>query len=290
MEEVAGNIVPEKLPAQHQDQQPGLETEMHPKPIYDSGKSGCGRLRGKVAIITGGDSGIGRAVAVSFAKEGADVVIVYLEEQQDALDTEEAVKKYGGRILRIATDITLEANCKSIVEQTLKVFDRIDIVVNNAAVQYPKDNLEDISAEQLRYTFEVNIFSHFYLSRYALPHMGEGSSIINTTSITAYRGHETLIDYASTKGAIVAFTRSLSQVLAYKGIRVNGVAPGPVWTPLIPASFDAKKVAEFGKDTPIGRVAQPFEIAPCYVFLASDDASMITGQVLHPNGGHVLNT
>jgi len=290
MKKTAEKMTPESVPAQHQDGQPGLETEMEPRPVYDNGKPGCNRLEGKIAIITGGDSGIGRAVAVSFAKEGADLVIVYLDEKEDASETEDAIRKFGRNVLPLALDVSVEENCKTIVEEAIKAYGKIDILVNNAAVQFPQESLEDISAEQLQQTFAINIFSQFYLTKHALPHLKEGATIINTASITAYRGHETLLDYSSTKGAIVAFTRSLSQSLAKKKIRVNAVAPGPVWTPLIPASFDAKKVAEFGTDTPLGRVGQPFEIAPCYVLLASDESSFITGQVLHPNGGHVLNT
>ena len=281
---------PKKIPPQEQDQQPGIEKEMKPKPIFDNDEPGSGKLKDKVAIITGGDSGIGRAVAIFFAKEGADVVISYLNEHEDAKETAAAVRKYGKEALLIASDIALEENCKKIVDQAIEKFGKIDILVNNAAVQYQQENIEDISAEQLERTFRVNIFAQFYLCKHAMPHLGEGCSIINTTSVTAYRGHETLMDYASTKGAIVAFTRSLSQSLVEKGIRVNGVAPGPVWTPLIPASFDKEKVGKFGTDSPIGRPAQPAEIAPCYVFLASKDAAFMTGQVLHPNGGSVLNT
>jgi NAD(P)-dependent dehydrogenase (short-subunit alcohol dehydrogenase family) len=280
---------PKSVPAQHQQVHPGKETEMSPRPIYDNGKPGCDKLNGKVAIITGGDSGIGRAVAVSFAKEGANVVIAYLNEHDDAKETARVVKSYGKEPLLIAADISVEANCKGIVEETIARFGRIDILVNNAAVQYESEQIEDITSEQLRHTFEVNIFSQFYLSKYTVPYLKKGSSIINTASITAYKGNESLMDYAATKGAIVAFTRSLAQSLADQEIRVNGVAPGPVWTPLIPSSFSADKVKDFGKDTPIGRVAQPFEIAPCYVFLASDDAVFLTGQVLHPNGGTVVN-
>jgi len=281
---------PKKIPAQEQNQQPGIEKEMHPKPIYDNDEPGSGKLKDKVAIITGGDSGIGRSVAIFFAKEGADVAIVYLNEHEDAKETANGIRKYGKEALLIPTDISLEDNCKRVVEQTLEKFGKIDILVNNAAVQYEQESIEDISGEQLEHTFRVNIFSHFFLTKYARPHLKEGASIINTTSITAYRGHETLMDYASTKGAIVGFTRSLSQSLVEDGIRVNAVAPGPVWTPLIPASFDEDKVKKFGKDSPIGRPAQPAEIAPCYVFLASKDAAFMTGQVMHPNGGTVLNT
>jgi len=282
--------MPKNIPPQHQERQPGIESEMHPAPVYDNDDPGLGRLKGKVAVITGGDSGIGRAVAVQFAKEGAEIVIAYLEEEGDAEETAEAVRKYGQDPLLIAADVSKETECKVIVDDTVARFGRIDIVVNNAAVQYEQKNLEDIAADQLEHTFKVNIFAHFYLTKYALPHMKSGSSIINTASITAYRGSPHLIDYASTKGAIVAFTRSLSQAVAERGIRVNAVAPGPVWTPLIPASFDEEKVAEFGKDTKMKRPAQPVEIAPCYVFLASKESAFITGQVLHPNGGTVINT
>lgn len=283
-------LMPKEVEPQRQEKQPGIEQEMTPQPIYDNGEPGNGRLQGKVAIITGGDSGIGRAVAISYAKEGADVVIVYLDEHQDARKTAEEVRKYGKEALLIATDISKEENCKKIIDQTLGKFHKIDILINNAAVQYVQHNIEDISAEQLEYTFRVNIFSQFYLSKFAVPHMKEGSSIINTASVTAYRGNQELMDYSSTKGAIVSFTRALSQSLVKKGIRVNAVAPGPVWTPLIPASFDEEKVGEFGKNTPIGRVAQPVEISPSYVFLASNDGVFFTGQVLHPNGGSVINT
>lgn len=282
--------MPENIPPQHQDRQPGIEKDMRPNPIYDTDEPGFGRLQGKVAVITGGDSGIGRAVAVLFAKEGADVVIAYLDEHEDAKQTAGDVRKYGKEALLISADISQEVNCKNIIDKTIEKFKRIDILVNNAAVQYEKENLEDISAEQLEYTFKVNIFSYFHLAKYAIPHMTEGSVIINTASVTAYKGNETLMDYSSTKGAIVSFTRSLSQSLAKKGIRVNAVAPGPVWTPLIVASFDDEKVAEFGKDIPMGRPAQPVEIATCYVFLASREGAFLTGQVLHPNGGSIVNT
>lgn len=282
--------MPKKIPPQHQDKQPGIEQQMRPQPIYDNDEAGCGKLKGKVAVITGGDSGIGRAVAVRFAKEGAEVVIVYLNEHEDAKQTEADVKKYGRKALLIAADIADERNCKNIVTQTLERFDRIDILVNNAAIQYPQENIEDISSEQLERTFQVNILSQFYLAKHAVPHMKEGSSIINTASVTAYKGNETLVDYSSTKGAIVAFTRSLSQSLIRRGIRVNAVAPGPVWTPLIPASFDEDKVSEFGKNVEMERPAQPVEIAPSYVFLASNDGAFFSGQVLHPNGGTVINT
>jgi len=282
--------MPREIPPQHQEHQPGIEKEMEPRPVYDTDEPGFRRLEGKVAIITGGDSGIGRAVAILFAKEGADVAIVYLDEQEDANETAEGIRKYGKEALLISADVSQEVNCKNIIQQTLEKFGHIDIIVNNAAVQFEQHDIQDISAEQWEYTFRVNIFSYFYLSKYAVPHLTEGSVIINTASVNAYKGNQTLMDYSATKGAIVSFTRSLSQSLAKKGIRVNAVAPGPVWTPLIPASFSAEKVEQFGKDIPLGPPAQPVEIAPCYVFLASKEGCFITGQVLHPNGGSIINT
>ena len=287
--ETMTNDIPAKIPAQHQDVQPGIEQKMTPRPVYDNDEPGLGRLKDKVAIITGGDSGIGRAVAIQYAKEGADVVVGYLNEHDDARETAEAIKKYGREVLLIATDVAEENNCKSIVDQTMERFGRIDIVVNNAAIQFEQHDIQDISAEQLEQTFKVNIFAQFYLTKFAIPHLKEGAVIINTASVTAYKGNPLLMDYSATKGAIVAFTRSLSQSLAEKNIRVNAVAPGPVWTPLIPASFSADKVEKFGKDIPMGRPAQPIEIAPCYVFLASKEGAFITGQVLHPNGGSIVN-
>ena len=281
--------MPNDIPPQHQDRQPGIEGDMTPKPVYDNDQPGYGRLTGKVAIITGGDSGIGRSVAVLFAKEGADVVIVYLNEHADAAETANMIRKYHKEALLIATDISVEVNCKNVVDQTIEKFGRLDILVNNAAVQYEQHDIQDISAQQWEYTFKVNIFSYFFMTKYASQHLSEGSVIINTTSVTAYKGNETLMDYSSTKGAIVSFTRSLSQSMIKKGIRVNAVAPGPVWTPLIPASFPDDKVSEFGKDIPMERPAQPVEIATCYVFLASAEAAFLTGQVLHPNGGSIVN-
>jgi NAD(P)-dependent dehydrogenase (short-subunit alcohol dehydrogenase family) len=282
-------VNPKEIPPQHQDRQPGIEQKMTPRPIYDHDLPGYGRLKGKVALITGGDSGIGRSVAVLYAKEGADVAIVYLNEHQDAQETAEMVRKYDKEALLISTDVSSEVNCKNAIEKTIEKFGKLDILVNNAAVQYEQEDIQDISAQQLEYTFKVNIFSYFHFVRYATPHLKEGSVIINTTSVTAYKGNQVLMDYSSTKGAIVSFTRSLSQSLIKKGIRVNAVAPGPVWTPLIPASFDEEKVGQFGKDTPMERPAQPVEIATCYVFLASDEAAFLSGQVLHPNGGTVVN-
>jgi NAD(P)-dependent dehydrogenase (short-subunit alcohol dehydrogenase family) len=278
------------FPPQHQPEQPGKEADMTPTPAFEGESIDVfSKLAGKVAIITGGDSGIGRAVAVSFARQGATVVISYLNEQEDAEETRRHVLEYGQECVLIPGDISSEDHCRSIVEQVVARFGKVDILINNAAVQFPKDNLEDITAEQLEATFRTNIFPHFYLSKAAIRHMPKGSSIICSTSVTAYRGSSHLIDYASTKGAIVAFIRSLAQNLASKGIRVNGVAPGPVWTPLIVSSFSEEQVGQFGKNVPLERPGQPEEISPCYVFLASDDSSYMTGQVLHPNGGEIIN-
>jgi NAD(P)-dependent dehydrogenase (short-subunit alcohol dehydrogenase family) len=247
------------------------------------------KLLGKVALITGADSGIGQAVAVAFAKEGADIVNVYLESDDDAYETKKLVEKEGRECINVKGDIGDEFMCLQAVAQTLDSFGRIDILVNNAAEQHPTESIEEISSEQLEQTFKTNIFSMFYLVKAALPHMKPGATIINTTSVTAYRGSDHLLDYSATKGAIVAFTRSLAKALAEKSIRVNGVAPGPIWTPLIPSTFDAEHVKKFGKDVPLGRAGQPEEVAPSYVFLASDDSSYMTGQILHPNGGEVVN-
>lgn len=277
-------------PKQHQDRQPGLEHKMKPQPETDDPSyRGSGKLQGKVALITGGDSGIGRAVAIAYAKEGAQVAVVYFNEHKDAEATRSQVEQYGQTCLLISGDVGDEKFCRSAVRQTVQKLKRLDIVVNNAAVQYPQESLEDISSKQLEKTFRTNIFSYFYIAKAALEHLGKGSAIINTTSVTAYRGSSHLLDYASTKGAIVSFTRSLAQALIEKGIRVNGVAPGPIWTPLIPASFPAEAVAKFGSDVPMGRAGEPEEVAPSYVFLASDDSSYMTGQILHPNGGEIVN-
>lgn len=278
------------FPPQHQDKQPGSEAAMNPKPAAEGRNyRAAGKLQGKAALITGGDSGIGRATAIAFAKEGADVAISYLNEHQDANDTKALIEQEGRKCLLIAGDVGDEGFCRKMVEQTLATFGRLDVLVNNAAEQHIQQSIVDISAEQLERTFRTNIFSMFHTVKAALPHMKEGARIINTTSVTAYRGSAHLLDYSCTKGAIVAFTRSLSQQLAEKGILVNAVAPGPVWTPLIPASFPAEKVADFGTSVPLGRAGQPDEIAPCYVFLASEDSSYMTGQVLHPNGGELIN-
>ena len=275
-------------PAQEVRASQGKEGRMRPLPIYEKEKK-YQRLEGKVAIITGGDSGIGRAVAIAFAKEGASVCIAYLKDHRDARETARRIKELGGASLLIAGDISKENHCKKIVKQVQKTWAKIDIIVNNAAIQFPQKKLSAITSRQLIRTFEVNVFSHLYIIKAAEKHLRKGAAIINTTSVTAYRGSSHLIDYASTKGAIVSMVRSLAAYFSDKGIRVNGVAPGPVWTPLIPSTFTAKEVATFGSDTPLKRAADPVEIAYAYVFLASDDASYITGQVLHPNGGEIVN-
>jgi NAD(P)-dependent dehydrogenase (short-subunit alcohol dehydrogenase family) len=277
-------------PAQKQGQQPGVEEEMTPKPEAEHyAYRGSGKLEEKVALITGGDSGIGRATAIYFAKEGADVAIIYLEEHNDAEEAKALVEKEGVRCILISGDVGSEQFCKEAVDRTVEELGGLDILVNNAAEQYEEESLEDVSEAQLEKTFRTNIFGYFFLSKAAMKHLKKGSTIINTTSITAYRGSDHLLSYSATKGAIVAFTRSLSKQLVKKGIRVNGVAPGPIWTPLIPASFDEEHVAKFGTDTPMGRAGEPSEVAPCYVFLASEDSSYMAGQILHPNGGEIVN-
>lgn len=283
-----GSKKPKSFPEQSQDT-PGIESEMTPEPIIISDDyKGSNKFKDKVVLITGGDSGIGRSVAVHFAREGADIAIVYLSEDKDAEETAEMIRKENSKCLLLKGDIGNEDECKEFVQKTVKEFGGLNILVNNAGEQHPKDSLEEIDSETMEKTFRTNIFSMFYLTKEALKHLKEGDSIINTTSITSYRGSEHLIDYSATKGAITAFTRSLGTNLAKKGIRVNAVAPGPIWTPLIVSTFN--KVSDFGHDTPIGRAGQPYEVAPAYLFLASKEASYITSQVIHPNGGEVVNT
>ena len=282
---------PITFPPQHQDQQPGLEYLMNPRPITENPSyAGSGKLKNKVAIITGGDSGIGRATAIAFSKEGANVVIVYLYEVPDAEETKHRIEQLGGRCLAIQADLRHKAQSASVVEQTLQAFGKLDILVNNIGVQFPQQSILDITEEQLLNTFTTNIFSFFYMTQAALPHLKPGSSIINTASITAYRGNKELIDYSSTKGAIVTFTRSLAMSLVDQNIRVNSVAPGPIWTPLIVSSYSAEEVSTFGSDTPMMRAGQPFELAPAYVYLASDDSRFVTGGTLHVNGGQFITS
>lgn len=279
------------FPPQHQNHQPGLETEMNPKPIsIGPNYQASGKLANKVAIITGGDSGIGKSVAIYFAKEGADIAIVYLKEIADAEDTKKLVEAEGRKCLLFSGDIGFEDFCKEIVKKTIDEFGKINILVNNAAEQHPQNSLLNITSTQLEKTFRTNIFSYFYMTKMVLPYLQKGAVIINTSSITAYEGNEQLLDYSATKGAIVTFTRSLAKSLAPQGIRVNGVAPGPIWTPLIPSTFSPEQVASFGTDTAFGRAGQPYELAPAYVFLASDDASYISGQMIHVNGGKIVNS
>ncbi|WP_227934871.1 SDR family oxidoreductase [Alkalihalobacillus deserti] len=277
-------------PAQTQNHQPGIESNMKPSPVYDDPNyKGSGKLKNKVALITGGDSGIGRAIAIAFAKEGAKLSIIYLEEHDDAHKTKAEIEKYGGDCLLIAGDIGEESICQQAIKQTIENYGQLDCLINNAGEQHYQENIEDISTAQLERTFKTNIFSCFHFIKAAMPHLKKGSTIINTASIVAYKGNPVLIDYASTKGAIVALTRSLSESLVSKGIRVNAVAPGPIWTPLIPASFPADQVASFGTTSPMGRPGQPAELAPSYVYLASEDSSYVSGQIIHVNGGSIVN-
>jgi NAD(P)-dependent dehydrogenase (short-subunit alcohol dehydrogenase family) len=281
----------QQRPPQHQSVKPGHQGEMIPKPLIDDPDYlPAGKLKDKVALITGADSGIGQAVAVAYAKEGADVVVVYLNEHEDAHETKRLVEKYGRRCLLIAGDLGEISFCEKAVAETVKYFGKLDILVNNAGEHWENDELETMNLQTMERTFQVNIFSMFYLTQAALKHLKSGGVIINTTSVTAYKGSGHLLDYSATKGAVLTFTRSLSQQLVKKGIRVNGVAPGPIWTPLIPASFSPEDVKDFGKDTPMGRAGQPAELAPSYVFLATQDSSYITGQILHPNGGSIVGS
>lgn len=274
---------PKEFPEQQQEQ-PGKEHKMHPEPeVIRKKYKGSEKLQGKVALITGGDSGIGRSVAVYFAMEGANVTIVHLDEDTDARETKKMVEDAGRECLVIKGDLKEESFCKKVVQETVDHFGGLNIVVNNAAMQFPKEDPKEIHSEQLHKVFETNIYPFFYIVEEALKHLKEGDNIINTTSVVSYTGHEMLLDYSSTKGAITSYTRSLSKMLAGKKIRVNGVAPGPIWTPLIPATFD--DVTEFGQNVPLGRAGQPSEVGPAYVYLASDDASYVTGQIIHVNGG-----
>ena len=263
---------------------------MNPMPIVDNPEyKGSGKMAGRTAVITGGDSGIGQAVALAFAKEGADVAVLYLNETQDAKETQKLVEDKGRHCLLVPCDLKSEQAAIDAVNKVIRAFGRVDVLVNNAAVQYPQNSIEDITSEQLGVTFNTNVMSYFFMAKACLKHMKPGAQIINTTSVTAYAGNKTLIDYSATKGAISAFTKSLALSLAQRGIRVNAVAPGPVWTPLIPASFSPEEVEQFGKDTPLGRAAQPFELAPTYVYLACDDSAYVTGQELHVNGGKMIS-
>ena len=279
----------QSAPPQHQDRQPGRESEMNPRPEFEPRHKGADRLKGKVVLVTGGDSGIGRAVCAAMAREGADVAFIYLEEDGDAQDTVRYVEETEGRrCLAIKGDVGFEDFCKDAVKQTVDTLGRLDVLVNNAAEQHEQDSLLDITAEQLERTFRTNVFGYFYMTKSALPHLQEGSRIINTASVTAYKGNPVLVDYSATRGAVVAFTRALSNQLASKGIAVNGVAPGPIWTPFIPSTFDADKVKEFGTDVPMGRPGQPYEVAACHLFLALPENSYMSGQFLHVNGGTVV--
>jgi NAD(P)-dependent dehydrogenase (short-subunit alcohol dehydrogenase family) len=281
----------EGQPAQHQNHQPGSEKEMNPLPLTeDHDYRGSGKLTGKVALITGGDSGIGEAAAIAYAKEGAHVAVVYLDEHEDAQNTKKQIEDEGTQCLLLPGDIGDERFATSVINQVIDHFGQLDILINNAAEQHPKQSIEEITAEQLEKTFRTNVFSMFYLTKAALPHLKKGSAIINTSSVTAYEGNEQLIDYSSTKGAITTFTRSLAKSLVGKGIRVNSVAPGPIWTPLIPSTFSAEKVKNFGTNTPMGRPGQPEELAAAYVLLGSDDSSYMTGQTIHINGGQFVTS
>jgi len=277
------------LPPQHQERQPGRQSELRPQPQSDSGRPGSGRLRDRAVLITGGDSGIGRAVAVLAANEGADVAISYLEEHEDAEETRRLVQEKGRRCELLPGDLRRENTARNVVEKTVERYGRLDVLVNGAGEQHPQKRPEDISGEQLERTFRTNVFAQFFTVQAALKHLQKGAAIVNIASITAYEGNPRLLDYSATKGALVSFTRALSNAVVDRGIRVNAVAPGPIWTPLIAATFEAGDVATFGADTPMKRPGQPFEVAAAVVFLASDDASYISGQTIHVNGGSVVN-
>jgi NAD(P)-dependent dehydrogenase (short-subunit alcohol dehydrogenase family) len=280
---------PNKVPPQKQNKQPGLESLMNPRPIYDNvNYKGANRLKDKTALITGGDSGIGKAVAVAYAKEGADIAIVYFDEHEDAKETQKIIQEKGRKCVLISGDIGDESFCIRAVENVIKELGKVDIIINNAGVQYPQNSIEDITSQQLEKTFRTNVFGMFYMTKAAMPHLKDGSIIINTSSITAYKGNKTLIDYSSTKGAITSFTRSMALSLASRNIRVNSVAPGPIWTPLIPSSFSKEEVGEFGTDTEMGRPGQPVEVSEAYVFLASEGSSFTSGETIHINGGKLV--
>lgn len=279
-----------KVRPEQEQRRPGMENNMKPVPeTAPRQTSGGGKLRNKIALITGGDSGIGKAVALLFAKEGAHIAISYLSETKEAKQTQKLVKQYGVNCIIIKGDLSKEANCQKVIKEIISEFGQIDIVVNNAGLHWECDSIEKLSSKQLLKTFQNNFFSYFWITKYAIPYLAKGSTIINTSSVTAYRGSPSLLDYSATKGAIISFTRSLSLQLIDKGIRVNAVAPGPIWTPLIVSSFDRKKNSEFGSDSPMERAGMPNEVAPSYLFLASEDSSYINGQVLHPNGGEIIN-
>ncbi len=279
-----------KIRPEQKQPRPGLEKNMNPIPETDPIKYPKeGKLKNKVALITGGDSGIGKAAALLFAKEGADIVIAYLSETKDAKQTQKEVESYSRKCTLIKGDLGKENHCKKVIETAIKNHKKIDIIVNNAGLHWEAESIEDISTEQLSKTFHNNFFSYFWITKYAMPYLKKGASIINTSSVTAYRGSPKLIDYSATKGAIISFTRSLSANLVEKGIRVNAVAPGPIWTPLISSSFKPKKNSEFGSDSPMKRAGMPNEVAPSFLFLASEDSIYISGQVLHPNGGEIVN-
>jgi len=281
----------ETLEMIHEDRLPGHESELEPKPDWEPRFPGSGRLQGKAALITGADSGIGRAVAALFAREGADVAIVYLCEHDDAKKTKEIVEGEGRRAITIAGDVGEKDFCNRAVEETIKAFGRLDVLINNAGEQHPDQEITDITEEQLKRTFQTNIFGMFFMTQASRPHLKEGGAIVNCTSVTMYQGSSELLDYSSTKGAITAFTRSLSENLVDKGIRVNAVAPGPIWTPLNPfGGASPEKLKDFGKNVPMGRPGQPNEVAPSFLFLACEDSSYMSGQVLHPNGGTIVGS
>ncbi|MEA5070937.1 MAG: SDR family oxidoreductase [Petrimonas sp.] len=279
---------PEKVRPKQTQRRPGIEEKMKPQP-ESSPKDNHIKLKGKIALVTGGDSGIGKATALLFASHGADIAIAYLSETEDAQTTKKDIEGMGRRCLLIKGDLSKESNCKKAVDRTIGKFSKLDILINNAALHWESEKIEDITTEQFERTFYTNVFSYFWMTKYAMPYLKKGSVIVNTTSVTAYRGSPKLIDYSATKGAILSFTRSLAQNLASRNIRVNAVAPGPIWTPLISSSFDKKRVSEFGSDTPLGRAGEPNEVATCFLFLASEDSSYMTGQCLHPNGGEIIN-